>query len=427
MKLFRCLMLMALTISHFAASALFAIDEGQETERERDLKEHDYESLREFLETKEDVVLEKKESNLAISGDVRFEWQHLTETEQDIRLRGPGAFNDKGLPISRNDFDVEFNLKFEYKYERAWAYAHLQFDNGAGVGVIDKDCDEDPQGCWGSGDKNRLNLKRAYMGYNIIADKIVRVDIEIGRRKLFDVFDSVIQFDSRMDGIVLKNSKQIEYGGQAYWYIAGFLVDERVNQFAYVTELGVLDICKTGFDLKYSFIDWNFDGRNRCGVRHPRGWQFRNSQFTIEHHSDPCCLHKPLEIYGAFLINHAARARSVTDDKLKNIGWYGGFTIGEVDKQGDWSFDVNYQLVQAQAIPDCDVGGIGRGNICDGSFTENVRCGNTNYKGVRLELLYAITDNFTIDSIFQFSTAEDSNIGGKHRYSCFEIEAIYAF
>lgn len=372
MKFYKYLLLVLVASSNFFTQALMAAaDTGQESENERELKEHDYESLRDFLQTKEDVVLEDKDTNLAISGDVRFEWQHITETSRNIRLRGPGAFNEKGLPISRNDFDVEFNLKFEYTYKRAWAYAHLQFDNGAGVGVVDKDCKDDREGCWGSGDKNRLNLKRAYMGYNILADGVARVDIEVGRRKIFDVFDSIIQFDSRMDGVVLKNSKKVECGGSAYWYIAGFLVDERVDQFAYVTEFGVLDICKTGFDFKYSYIDWNFDGRNRCDVKHPRGWQFRNSQFTVEYHLDPCFLHRPVEFYGAFLINHAARARTIADHKKENIGWYVGCTIGEVDKEGDWSFDVNYQLVQAQSIPDCDMGGIGRGNICDESFTEN--------------------------------------------------------
>lgn len=426
MKRIRYFLFAVAAVFSFSLQNAYADDDDQETGHERTLRERDFEALREFLKTKETVVVEKKEDNLSISGDVRFEWQHLTETENGIRLRGPGAKHKGPLPVSRNDFDVEFNLKIDYTYEKAWAMAQLQFDNGCGVGDNGHGCFDDPEGCFGSGTKDRLNLKRAYIGYNVCKEGDERFDIEVGRRKMFDLFDSIIQFDSRFDGIVLKYTNAVPIG-EWYWYFGGFLIDERVDQFGYVTEIGLLDICKTGMYVEYSFIDWLRYGKNRCGVRFARGWQFQNSQITIGCHLDPCYLGRPVEIYGAFLVNHAARRRPQTNFHKKNIGWYVGALIGEIDKEGDWSFEINYELVQVQAVSDCDSAGIGRGNILDQAFTEPVRRGNANYKGINAEFLYAITDNLMIDTTFNFSTAEDNKIGGSHRYSCFEVEAIYAF
>lgn len=435
----------------------------QETEKQKELRERDFEALREFLRTKRDIDIEKKRKNLSISGDVRFEWQHITETGcHDRRLRGPGAFV-RSLPVSRNDFDVEFNLKFDYEYKRAWAAAQLQFDNGAGTGELDQACATNPKGCLGSGDKNRLNLKRAYLGYNIWECGDSRLDIEIGRRKFYELFDSVIQFDSRFDGIALEwTANKLAYG-DFYWYLGGLIVDERVNHFAWVTEAGLQDILKTGFYVKYSFIDWVKRGRNRCKIKRPRGWQFRNSQVTIGRFTELCLFSKKqiVEFYGAAMINHAASDLHVPfrhccihgfdkqdhseccQDKhghdkrghdkrgknfgKQNIGWYVGILIGKPRKEGDWSFEAIYEYVEAQSVSECDSAGIGRGNINNDFLTQPIRRGNTNFKGVSFEHLYMITDNLMIDTQFKYSTALNAKIGGSHRYSNLEVEVIYAF
>lgn len=438
MNYLRC-MLAAILV---CATAIYA--DNQESVFENRIHERDFEALRDYLRTKEQVDIKKKSDDLSISGDVRFEWQHITETQDDIRLRGPGVHGLFDLPISMNDFDVEFNLKFDYAVGRGWASAHLQFDNGAGIGTLDSLCFENPEGCHGSGDKNKLNLKRAYFGYNVWECGTERFDIEIGRRKLYDIFDSVIQFDSRFDGIVLEYTADKTPIGDFYWYLGGFVVDERVNHFAYVTEAGLLNIGGSGIYAKYSFIDWaSGNDRNRCWVRHGRGWQYRNSQVTIGYFPDPKVFGRPVEFYGAFLVNHAARDITlkefefiddepvVVDTKhvgKQNIGWYVGVLVGKVKKEGDWSFEVDYEVVQAQAISDCDVAGIGRGNILNEFFTEEgIYRGNTNYKGISFDFLYAITDEFNIFANAKFSTAYDAEIGGSHRYSVYEIEAIYAF
>lgn len=432
MKLFKYLLPLIVAVG-FASNAFATLDQDGSRFLE-ELNERDWEKLYDFINTKRTIDLAEKDTNLTISGDVRTEWRHLNEkgvfppTGHVQRLRGSGTFdpNKNNLPISRNDFDIEFNLRFDYVCDRAWAVAHVQYDNSAGVDDNGKSCEEDPKGYHGSGFCDDLCLKKAYWGYNLCCDGSSRFDIEVGRRNLYNVFDSKIQFLSRFDGILLKYTDSWECVADLYLYWAGFVVDERVNHFAWVTEFGFLNIADTGFDFKYSFIDWAKRGRNRCLERNPIGMRFRISQFTFVYHFDPEILCVPAKLYGAFLWNHNNNRNHLTHGKRENLGWYVGFTVGEVVEEGDWAFDLQYQVVQAEAIPDDDVSGIGRGNVLNESFTQVGR-GNTNYKGWRLEGLYALTDNLTIDSILEWSRQETKSIGGRHHYSKFEVEAIYAF
>ena len=57
------------------------------------------------------------------------------------------------------------------------------------------------------------------------------------------------------------------------------------------------------------------------------------------------------------------RKISLTNGKRANAGGYAGFTLGELKKKNDWSLDINYQVVQAQAVPDYDSSGIGLGKL----------------------------------------------------------------
>jgi len=231
-----------------------------------------------------------------------------------------------------------------------------------------------------------------------------------------------------MDGILLKYSSNWECVGDWYIQAAGFVVDEHVDHFAWVAEAGWLDIMDWGFDFRYSFIDWVKKGHNRCGINDPRGFHFRNSQFSLQYNFNVMCM--PSNIFGAFLWNHDARKvcenRKNPHRRHQNIGWYVGFEWGQVLHEGDWAIKGQYQVVEAFAIPEGDVSGIGRGNILQNSITAN-NCGNTNYKGWRVEALYALTDNLTINPRFDWSTEKDANLGGKHRYNQLLMEVIYAF
>lgn len=465
---------------------------------EEELNERDWEALHEFVNTKRTIDVKEKAKNLTITGDVRFEWRHLYEEVNGHRLRGrnattlgkPNARPDSiletedeiiqdptllaeygaPLPISRNDFDIECNLWFDYVCGRTWAVAQLQFDNSSGVDDEEDSCAVDPEGYHGSGKCNDICLKRAYFGYNLYScDSGGRLDLEVGRRRLYNIFDSKIEFLSRFDGILLKYSSKWEMIADWYFQLAGFVVDERVDQFAWATEMGILNIMDSGFDFKYSLIDWQKFGTNRClrhadeensddpfknpllcpvlrrhncYTRNPRGFKYVVSQFLVYYHLNPEWLCKPAYLYGAFLINHAQPKTLLERERRHhkhhkhhkdffsvraNMGWYLGFNIGEVVKEGDWAFNIEYQVVQAFAIPDGDVAGISNGNVLDNSITARFHRGNTNYEGWRLEGLYAVTDNLTLDSIIEWTREYDKKIGGRHHYSKFELEAIYAF
>ena len=429
---------------------------GQDRSRySQEINERDWNALRDFLKSKRESEIEKEGSDcgLTISGDVRTEWRHLTESGINLNgdyasLRGGTALKKK-IPISRNDFDIEANLRFDYICERSWAVLQLGYDNAAGVDDNEHPCkcveDKngkcsgcDPQGYHGSGSCDGLCLKKAYFGVNVYKCHDARIDIELGRRNLYNVFDSQIEFLSRFDGILFKYSNSFcktDY----YWNTAAFVVDERVNHFAWVTEIGFLDINDYHFDLKYSFIDWKKNGRNRCEARNPRGFNFLVSQWTTAYHIDKKVYGMPVKLYAAYLRNHSNVNIELpvdsTDSCEKNKrkikgqpnGWYAGFTAGEVRKEGDYAFTLQYEWVGATAMPDNDACGIGTGNVLNNSFTENGRSGNTNYKGLKIEFLYALTDNLSLDSILEFSKQIKKSIGGRHNYSKFELEAIYAF
>jgi len=408
--------------------------EQDESPYQQQLNEKDVQGLREYLkEKREEEIAKNPPGTLTISGDVRTEWRNMTEKSRGRKLRGSGAVNLRGLPVSKNDFDIECNIRFDYKTPNTWSAVQLQFDNPAGVEDNEKSCEEDPEGYHGSGHGDNICLKKAFMGGKAYSCGDAHLDIELGRRgNLYNVFESEIQFLSRLDGIVFKYADKWNQKFDWYWTSAGFVVDERVNHFAWITEVGLLKICDTGFGIKYSFINWPKLGINRCFVHNPDGFKFRNSQIYVEYNLDPKILNIPVQFFGAFLCNHDAykivieRPGHRTKRNSENLGGYVGIWLNRIEKAGDWEFEVQYQIVQANAMPDDDQAGIGRGNVLDESFTASRR-GNTNFKGWKFEGLYALTDQITLDSIILFSWAADPRIGGTHHYSKYELEAIYAF
>jgi hypothetical protein len=271
----------------------------------------------------------------------------------------------------------------------------------------------------------------------------------LGRRgNLSKVFESEIQFLSRLDGIFVRCQKTPEEMGIFYCQAAGFVVDERVNQFAWATELGWLNIYDTNFEVRYSFIDWNKFGKNRCFTRDPIGFKFMVSQVMMGYEYKNFFCNKPLFLTAGFLMNHnPARYTFITEYAFvngnlvntlikkrigrRNLGWWAGFTLGDLDDgntggEGDWSFNFIYAVVQAQAIPDNDVGVIGTGNALHQSFTANGR-GNTNFRGWQANAVYGLTNNITLLALYERSEADDKSISGSHEYSCFKLEAVYAF
>jgi len=458
MRLYKYLLPLSL-ICLLVANSVIAAPGGQDDNSyEQELNDRDFDALRDFLKARRTEDVLQKKSNLIVSGDCHFEWRHLNETCCGNRERGHKRFDAKGRPISRNDFDVEANLYFNCLYEKSWAVVQVRYDNSAGVddndhpciGLLDPDatgsncgssclkrsigCNGDPEGYHGSGVCDKVCLKKAYFGYNFLENDCARVDIELGRRgNLYSVLESNVQFLSRFDGVYLKYDQAFEEVADWYLHSLAFVIDERVNHFGWAVETGLIGIADTNFEVKYSFIDWIKNGRNRCHVDNPVGFNFLNSQVILAYNLDPAYLGKGVRFYAAYLYNHAAddlivyRKHGPYNAGRQNMAWYAGVFIGKVRKEGDWAVELQYQYVEAQAMPDQDSAGIGRGNVLDESLTTCSRRGNTNFKGWKIEALYAFTDNITLDSIFEASVALDPKIGGAHTYNKFECEAVYAF
>jgi hypothetical protein len=453
----------ACLFASWAFVSLNAYDFDDSEPLDDEIHENDFQALRDFIKSKRAIDLEEKAAHMSITGEIAAKWKHTNEKGRkggilgpQEMLRGGDATDYKDLPVSRNDFNIELDLYFDYESDRTWAAAQLEFDNSAGVFdnrkactdtsqfqtlatiLADGDDDVDPSGWHGSGSCEDICLKKAYFGYNFCETDDTRLDIEVGRRRLNNVFDSNIQFGSLFDGFVLEYETVLGTFSDWYLYAGGFVVDRRVNHFGWVAETGFINICDTGFDFKYSFIHWPKYGKNRCFVENPAGMKFLNSQFTAYYHLDPELIYQPVVLFAAFLVNHDNNKRLVvekissTEAALRrvkqNIGWYAGFRIGEVELEGDWAFEVQYQYVQAFAVGDGDLPSraIGRGNVLDESITNRFRS-NTNYKGWKFQFLYAITDNLTVDALLEWSKQIDRKIGGAHHFSRFQFETVYAF
>ncbi len=417
--------------------SLFAQDEEDEAAVTPAIEERDIEALRDWVNTKRMVTVKERGGNLSISGEVRTEFQVNNEKRRGIKQRGSrGEFSEK--PI--RGYDVEVTLLFDYRTERTWATAKIEFDNDAGTI---------------SGSFDHLSLERAFFGVRLINEDTYTVDTEFGRRNLGYTFDSRIQFVSFMDGILLKYDHALDWLGDAYFHGGPFVIDERNDQYGYVFEIGILNMFNSGLYAKYSFIDWNtkhfgttIDNPNDPGdiakrdknIIKDRFFRYMNSQVILGYKFAPKRFKKMITLYLAGLLNHAAHSLAITNNTKANWAWYGGFSIGELRKKGDWSFDANYQMVSAQAIPEFDQGGVGRGNAAGAGFYSTKSkgrgdivtfkrdaIGKGNFKGVAIQFLYLLTNNLTLFQSWNQSVRLDHSIGPTFRYKSYEVELIYAF
>lgn len=411
------------TVAAAVAVSSFGFAQTPETER-------DTEALKEFTKTKRTVSVRDKGGDLSLSGDVRMEYQSIAETIDGNVQRGSGSPENTATNAGRPNhvFDVEVNLMLDYRADDSWASVKLEFDNDAGSTV------------WGSGNDNSVALQRAYAGYNVFEEDTARLDFELGRRKLYDLFTSKVQFASTMDGLVLKYANSLEGVGDFYANGGIWLVDDIVDHYAWALELGLSDISDSGLYALYSYIDWDNSGVDRTG-RKPNGgamlgrrWQSRNSQLMVGYKLHPEVLDNDLNLYAAYLMNHASKKLTRTNDKKKNKAWYVGARLGRIEYAGDWSVDFNWQHVGAQAVLDQEVTGIGRGNVnaalsansTDDTAASAVR-GNANYKGYAVEALYALTDNWTWGMEYESSNPADKKVGGRNGYHKFEVETVFSF
>ncbi len=405
----------------FVPSVVMPVAQGDvQFDEKRDPEADDMEALRRWIRDKRFITLQEIGGDLSISGEVRTEFQDTNERKDGIRQRGKGGAVDK----PQYAWDIEVNLMLDYRTDRTWAAIKLEFDNDMGQS---------------SGTVNRIRLEKGYLGGRLVPGDTFTMDAELGRRYLFNVFDSKVEFSSLFDGVLFRFSKAWEAIGDYYFNLGALLVNDRTNHYAYVAEMGGLRIGNVGLNIKYSIIDWYKPAAN---ILMDLRYKFLVSQLLVSYQYYPEWIGKRMiKFYAAGLCNALAEGVAQTHGKKQNWGWYAGISIGLVRKQYDWAIDANYQWVQAQTVPDFDSSGIGRGNAAQvGFYTNNLNgnpnsgattaataVGECNYKGFEIEALYAFTNNLTVLQNFKWSGTLNKTIGPNLRYKQYEMEFIYAF
>jgi hypothetical protein len=432
---------------------------------ETEARERDMDALQEYIKTKRAITVKEKGGNMMISGDIRGEWYNMHAKTNHKYQRGwrsrhlfPNSYYNKKTPKlsnkqykklpfpdrvtyhegrnkilppwQTNEFTAEANLTLDYIAERGWGTIRLQFSNPAGIVTPERKAMiyDNRRIMYGSGKLNELALRKCYAGYNIWEEGTSRFDIEIGRRRFYDVFDSRIQFNSYFDGVLLRFTRSFEGIADMSVKAAAFVVDYTVNHYGYIGEVGFLDIGDAGLDLKYSLIDWDTLHRaNRYGRKHPLGTRFLNSQVLALYNFSPDLVSIKSSVYAAYLVNSAAKATGWTHHKKANDAYYVGGRIGEALHKGDYSLELFYQWVKAQAVPEKDVSLSARDNPRGVSLYNRRNGGWGNYRGWRLEGFYALTDNWTLNTHFDRIREMDRHIGGSHKSWEFYLGAIFAF
>lgn len=393
--------------------------------------------LRDFIQSRGLIECRQKCGQLIIAADVRAKWNITGEkVESDkkpgvlIKKRGLGALK----PL--NTFKSEVNLFLDYETKNSWASTKFRW---TAIDGID------------SGSETRTELDRAFIGYDVFMDGEEDFYIEIGRSKLDYVFDSRVEFGNFFDGLHLYYTNSWSGIGNFVIHGGPFIIDASSNHFGWIVETYVSKWMGTGFVFKYSIIDWARHSETRYigkitkekyDINPPKflndnpRYKFIVSQLLIGYEKKIDFLGcKSLYAYGAILKNHDPKRSPTTRNKKLNQAWYAGFTLGKLCKACDWSFDINYQSVQALAIPEFDLSGIGHGNA-DGSFIYDFVIANkspylargfTNYKGWQISLLYAMTDTLSIRTKAEWSTPRNKSIGGDFFYKNYEMSVIYAF
>lgn len=398
---------------------------------------NDMEALRRWLQDKRMVSVKELGGDLSLSCEVRTEFQDSSEIYNGEELRS----DNNGKPPRA--WDVEVNIMIDYRTDFTWSNIKLEFDNDMGTF---------------GGTDNKLKLERAYIGGRLISSDTLTLDAELGRRYL-SVYDSKLQYASRFDGLLLRLSKAFENIGDFYFTPGVIIVSDKFDHYAYVAELGALQIANTGLYLKYSTVYWY----KNISKLLPNRYRYCVAQLLPYYQFYPEWFNKRLiKVYAAGLCNMMAqRLRLPQADPAdpakvllvdgkpvwkyhsrQNLGWYVGLAMGTVKKAGDWALETTFQWLQAQAVPNWDAGGIGRGNsnraglfllnedkpvTVDNLTNVKNAVGNGNFYGFEADALYAFTNNLTMEQNIKLSWTLDKDIGPNINYRQWEVEFIYAF
>lgn len=356
-------------------------------------------------------LLEDTESTgeLSIDAEVTAKWKNVHEQLNGIKQVGIDSASGR----ANNQYGIQANLLFDYSKDKTWAQIKLEFDNSAGRNT---------------GSVDAIALKRANMGYHILQDAPVFIDVLVGRAQMSDLYYSEVEFDGVSDGVTLTLRSDIE--GFTDFVTKGgiYLYDAKTSHAFWVVDVGFYNFANTGLYFEYNLIDWSKDSRS--GYQGAPNNRFLISQANVGWNSNPDLIPIPVKVFSGFLWNHRAYKGHYTHYQTENFAFYAGLQMGKVKKQYDWAFKAQWQSVQAEAIPDFDVSGIGRGNAIKGALYSNnngpLRTGNTNYQGFEISGIFALTDNISLKPKFQRSVALNTSIN-TFSYTRFGVDALYTY
>jgi hypothetical protein len=365
---------------------------------------YQFEALKAWIATKRQVTIKERGGSLSLSGDIRSEYATSNEQKNGYKNIGDNSYHPL---VASDQFKIAFNLLLDYRADATWASIKIKFSNNMGLAAP-----------YGTGTNNKINLERAFIGFRVVDSERFTVDIEPGRRKLVYTFDSRIEFNATMDGLLVKYDQSSDRFGDFYVHAGAFIINDLKNRYGYVMEAGVLNLLNTGIYIKYALTDWYTKKTSKPEIN--AQYEYFVNQVLLGYRFLAPKIDKVSILYAAFLINSAANSRPILDNDKANKAAYLGFTMGEARKKGDWAFDTNVQYVQPQSIPDYDFGGIGIGNT---DFDNYER---TNYIGALFDFGYLITDNLTISQSYKYSVSLGW-LPNRFTYKQYRLEFVYVW
>jgi len=422
-SLLRCWIFLCLFVVGFAETN-YPCDDGPQSK--------DEEILRDWLETKQVEPLSEKKAQLSISGVVRTMLRASSARRQNAQVGANIGLYGETQGYPRYDWINRAALYFDYSAYLAWAHAKIKFDNTMGsLG----------------GTTDALTLEEAYLGYRILEDGKSLFDMFVGRTKLYTFFDSEVQYNAILDGLILRYEN--DYSGWVHLHgvLAGTLITARTDHYGWTAQLSFTKLFGTGLYASFSFSDWQkksptviyegdgdptYTGSGALATAHDNPqFAFHIAQYLLGYEGGG---HFPFRLYAAFLLNHAAEQRPALNfPRKQSIACYVGGSIGKIRKRWDMAFSCCYQYVGAQSVPEWDMAGIGLGNPGGSTFYypaltgDPAPFGNTNFKGIEANYLLGLSAEMAFAMKYQMSRSAVASSGWKSRYQRLEMSAIYAF
>lgn len=436
--------------------------------------EKNMKAIREYIDAKRNISVKEKGGSLRIGGDVRFEGTKVREIRDGYVITGSkggsafgtAASGGSGYSYPSVSYDVEASLSFEYRKEKSYADVLLKFNHNAGLDTKNYTPNTDVafiQDEYSDSYKptdSKIKLAKAYFGQEIWSDGMHSVDVNVGRQRLYDLFDSRIMFFRRFDGVALKYKGSVEGIGRPHASWGTMMIADRADHYGHIGEIGMAHILDTPFSLKYAYVDLAKSGTYSDGTYgsddgHVGNTSNTRSQLFYRHFNYKVSQllgyfdvpaeytwGKQTKLYAAYALNHKGKKRADFNGRRKNRAWYAGFTYGKIRAQGDYVLDLNYQWVQAESVPELDSGGLAIGlNASNQSIAYNPAAGFNNYKGFVGNLSYLATEDIMLVGKFAHTNAEDSTFAkssaanskgwqpatARHSFTKVELEAIYSF